>query len=505
MTLPFAKGRVKEETLKSKRVMKKILITITLAFMSLLILGQSKGLYLTLGGSLGANEYRYELDNGSQSRPLFGYGGVVGVQYYFTRHWGLGTGVGLTYYHSQGKYWNNYQENPEQYSFEHMTDGDVNPQSAFSDYTLRLGLSQWKERQEGYFLEIPLLLMYQTKWGKSQQWGLYFGVGGKFQLPVFGEGYEVEEGSELSVKGYSNKYELEYPISGAGDLSRYGFGTNDELSYEGDLNVKYGFALSTELGILKSLSRRVDLTLGAYFDYGLSNIKDGNKSEGGYLLQPENGNTIHPNGPTVDYVGEYMQYNGYINSSATDKVGLMALGGKIGLRIKLGKLPALPQEEDPAPAPKKSGPDTVYVINMPPHDTTPRREYILQPQPEVNKGDVMEEDLRILFEPIFFDLDKDVLLPASIETLDRKIRILRKYPHMQLLITGNTCDLGTGDHNVKLGQRRASAAKKYLEDHGISRGRLSTVSQSFTHPMMPNTSEENREKNRRCDFYPTGY
>lgn len=486
--------------------MKKIILTLLLSLAIFGVSAQEKGLYLTAGVGLGANHFCYTLDNDNVSTPRLGFGGSLGIQYFFTKHWGLATGVGLSFYNSQGNYSNTYTNDASHYSFNDMYDDDFRNEGNGNDiYTLRLGLDNWTEIQRGYFLEIPLLLMYQTKWGEKENWGMYFGIGAKVQIPVFGEEYEVKNGSELSVSALYDKPYVIFPDPNGPTLNQHGYGKNTKLDYEGELNVKTGFAATAEIGLLKTLSRRVDLTLGAYFDYGFTDIKDGNKTEEGYLICPENGSkTIHPS----DYVGDNLQYNGYINSHAVDKVNLLAIGGKIGIRVKLGKLSEKVKEEDTvAVIPEKSREkDTVYHIHVYPIDTN-RHEPVQQAAVAIptERLQPKDDELRILLEPIFFDLDKDKLLPASILILNRKAAILERYPKMQLLITGNTCDLASDTYNLKLGERRAKASQKYLEDLGINRGRLSIVSQSFHHPMKPNLDESNREKNRRCDFYPTGY
>lgn len=297
---------------------------------------QQKGLYLTVGGSLGANHYRYFLDNDDRSVPQLGFGGNLGVQYFFTKHWGLASGVGISYYQSKGYYANSWENDPEHYLFNGMYDDDF--RYAFGDdytnYALRLGLNDWREVQQGYFFEIPLMFMYQTKWGKRQSWGMYAGVGGKVQLPVISQTYRVKTGSELSVAAYYEKPDLVLPDPYGPDVSWHGYGTNSDTGYRGDMDVKPSFALSGEIGFLKSLSPRVDLMLGAYLDYGLNNIKDGNKTDEGYLIYPENNaKTIHPSA----YVGDHLAYNGYVNSHAVDNVNLIGVGGKVGVRIRLGK------------------------------------------------------------------------------------------------------------------------------------------------------------------------
>lgn len=488
--------------------MKKIILALLLASAAFVSNAQEKGFFLTGAGSLGMNSFRYTLDVDHSSTPKVGYGGAIGVQYYFTPNWGVATGVGLSFYNSKATFSTSWNDNSKYYSFEGMYDND--PLVPNEQYILRLGLNNWTETQQAYFLEVPLMLMYQTRWGLKKTIGMYFGIGAKVQIPILNEEFSVENESELSVLGY-------YPASGMtlGDdyqRTNYGFGKDNHIGYSGDLDLKTGFAASGEIGFLFDISPRLDLTVGAYLDYGFTDIRKGNKTNGGYLIEPENGTkTIQPS----DYIGDNLQYNGYVNSYAVDKVNLLSYGAKVGVRVKLGKVKERPSEEEIAAKSAKhsitethtSSRDTIFIIYVPQQDTNAR--YYNNGTYGGNGQDGREqpknEELRILSEPIFFDLNSDKLLPASITILNRKAAIMEKYPSMQLLITGNTCILGSGNLNIDLGQRRASAAKKYMEGKGIGKDRVSTVSQSFSHPLAPNNNEENREKNRRCDFYPTGY
>jgi outer membrane protein OmpA-like peptidoglycan-associated protein len=71
----------------------------------------------------------------------------------------------------------------------------------------------------------------------------------------------------------------------------------------------------------------------------------------------------------------------------------------------------------------------------------------------------------------------------------------------KLLIVGHTCDLGSDSHNVNLGLRRAKAARKYFKDLGVAVD-IGVKSDGETNPLSdyPNTSEENRSRNRRVNI-----
>jgi peptidoglycan-associated lipoprotein len=101
---------------------------------------------------------------------------------------------------------------------------------------------------------------------------------------------------------------------------------------------------------------------------------------------------------------------------------------------------------------------------------------------------------------IQFAFDDYNLSTRSKENLEKIATWMSKTPKVKIQVQGNTCDIGTAEYNLALGERRASSAKKYLEGLGVSEGRLSTISYGLEKPLVLNTNEENRSKNRRDDF-----
>lgn len=479
--------------------MKKVIFTLAMALLTMVsAVAQEKGSYLTVSGNLGATKFGFQMDNDRWSNAGIGFGGAVGYQYFFNRYVGIGTGVGLHRYNSYATY-NNSFENSADYQYDGMRDDDIDGRPR--DYNLQLRLNNWRERQEAWFLEIPVMFVAQTKWGAKQRHGMYFGIGAKFQLPVFGQHYSVRSGN-MDALGYYPEPNLTLGDNGDPSVLHHGFGNKDakdlkELDQfkEGDLDLKFGVAGTMELGFLFGLSRRVDLTIGAYLDYGFMDINKGNKNEGGRLIDVDVPN--HANN-----IGENMTYNGIINSNVVvdGKVNPMALGGKIGLRIKLGKLAEQKVEDE------EEEPVQLVVEEEEEEKEEAPVEPVVTVEPVVVEDPgITEAELAILSEPIFFDLAKADLKAPAVMALDRKVQILNKYPEVSILILGNTCDLGNDNINIPLGQKRAEAARNYLESKGISLVRMSTVTQAASHPIVPNTNEENRSKNRRDDFVPNGY
>lgn len=486
--------------------MKKIIFTLALAMITMVSMAQQKGLYLTISGDVAATKFNYQMDNDHWSKAGVGFGGGLGVQYFFTRHFGLSLGANIQRYNSYATYNSSFESNPNLgFNGDKMYDMNTDGIGTLHEYEMRLRLNDWKEKQQAYFVEVPLMLQFQTKWGKKQRHGMYFGIGAKAQIPVFGEEYSVYDKSQLTVLGFYEKYtdgrEANLTLGEAAGLEHHGFGTKDKTGYSGDLNLEISWAGTAEIGFLLGLSRRVDLTLGAYFDYGFNSIvTEDNRTESLFTK------TSNEHSETI---GGNLAYNGIMNSSVIqgkdvlkgEGVNAVALGGKVGIRIKLGKLQELQvEEEEKEDALVKEE----EVVEKPKEEEKPEEVVIVQPVVEEPKG-VTEGELAILGEPIFFDLGKADLKTAAIMTLDRKVNILNKYPEVHVIILGNTCDLGSDSVNIPLGQRRADAARDYLENKGVSRIRMSTVTQAASHPIVPNTNEENRSKNRRDDFVPSGY
>ncbi len=101
---------------------------------------------------------------------------------------------------------------------------------------------------------------------------------------------------------------------------------------------------------------------------------------------------------------------------------------------------------------------------------------------------------------IWFAFDDYSLSPQAKENLEKIASWMSKNGQSKVQIQGNTCNLGTAEYNLALGDKRANSAKKYLEGLGVNSARLSTISYGLEKPMAPNTDEMNRSRNRRDEF-----
>ena len=72
---------------------------------------------------------------------------------------------------------------------------------------------------------------------------------------------------------------------------------------------------------------------------------------------------------------------------------------------------------------------------------------------------VMKRELPPLqFEDVYFDFDRYSLRPEATRLLDDAVRQLQAQPDKKIIIEGHTCNIGTAEYNLALGDRRARAS-----------------------------------------------
>jgi len=89
---------------------------------------------------------------------------------------------------------------------------------------------------------------------------------------------------------------------------------------------------------------------------------------------------------------------------------------------------------------------------------------------------------------------------AANATLNDLITILNKYPDTNIEVQGHTDSTGTFEYNQTLSEKRAASVADYLRVNGIASARITTKGFGKTAPKYPNTTPEERAKNRRAEF-----
>ena len=111
---------------------------------------------------------------------------------------------------------------------------------------------------------------------------------------------------------------------------------------------------------------------------------------------------------------------------------------------------------------------------------------------------------KVEFKTIFFAFDSYSLNEEGKTLLNQAGGLLRSYPDIVLRLEGHCDERGTAEYNLALGEKRANAVREYLENLGVSRSRLSTVSFGKEKPVALGNDEESWAKNRRVELIPAG-
>ncbi|MER3424025.1 MAG: peptidoglycan-associated lipoprotein Pal [Nitrospiraceae bacterium] len=99
---------------------------------------------------------------------------------------------------------------------------------------------------------------------------------------------------------------------------------------------------------------------------------------------------------------------------------------------------------------------------------------------------------------VFFDYDQFTIRGEAQAVLEADASILKAKHDGTLLIEGHCDERGTLAYNLVLGERRAQAVKRYLQDLGIEASRMQITSYGKERPFCTEHSEDCWQKNRRA-------
>ncbi len=125
---------------------------------------------------------------------------------------------------------------------------------------------------------------------------------------------------------------------------------------------------------------------------------------------------------------------------------------------------------------------------------TPAEQYHAQGQADL---DAALQQLHAV--SVFFEFDSATLSKDAQQSLGAVADILVKHPELKVRIEGNADERGSEQYNLALGQRRADAAKKYLDNLGVKRTQITAISFGAEKPKATGHDEEAWKQNRRDD------
>jgi outer membrane protein OmpA-like peptidoglycan-associated protein len=101
-------------------------------------------------------------------------------------------------------------------------------------------------------------------------------------------------------------------------------------------------------------------------------------------------------------------------------------------------------------------------------------------------------------DSVKFPTDQHALSPEAEQRLGELVQRLKsENRNVYLEIQGYTDSTGAHDYNDKLGEARAEAVRRYLNQQGVALNRMATISYGQEAPVAPNDTREGRAQNRR--------
>jgi OmpA-OmpF porin, OOP family len=444
--------------------------------LSLLIGGalqaQEAGSYLHFNVGGGLQNLSYDIPNGNMKGKA-GYTINAAYSYFFNQHWGLQSGIGLQSTNALSTL------NTTTSVTDIDTDGDT--------YQYRTYYKSWQEKQNSLFIDIPLELQYRFIIGKKTS--ILAAAGVKMALPVRSSYKSI--GGEIQTTGYYSQWNVEIT-----DFPAQGF-TTVTNNYSGSLSLKPTYMGIADLGGLFNLSARIDLYAGAYINYGLNKVA----TAGAKSVYQKDGT-----------------YNGMFASDQVSDVIPVSVGLKVGLYWKLGtkkshvktmiaKEPLLPESDAVKQSPviheTIATTSEVAIVPEVKNDSVITSVKIME-VPAV-KIEVKVDSINTIKEiaqsiNINFGLNSDKASNVDNEKIRIISNILKENPDVKLMIIGHTCNIGSHTSNMKIGLKRAQAMKQKFIEQGVAESQLVTLSKAYDEPLVQNTSNANRIKNRRVEL-----
>jgi outer membrane protein OmpA-like peptidoglycan-associated protein len=137
--------------------------------------------------------------------------------------------------------------------------------------------------------------------------------------------------------------------------------------------------------------------------------------------------------------------------------------------------------------------DDVSVKKVPPILTVPVK-------PDDLTKQKLEPGKKITLKNIYFEFDKDELMPRSYVELNKLLKIMQEHPNLVIEIIGHTDNIGDDDYNKYLSRCRAKSVVTFLLENKIKPARLRYRGAGERQPVATNETDEGRAQNRRVEF-----
>lgn len=431
---------------------------------------------VAVGGGL--HSVQFDPKQGGDQDPLFG--GTVNIHYRiapFDRV-SFATGIDLTTYRAES-----------QYDELNQTQTRIDPENGYNE-TYNVKFKDWSEVQNSINLEIPIGVYYRIP--LKNVWSLVAGGGFKVEVPI-SKRYKTRNDKTdgyIDRTAYFEETNVDYS-----DMPQHALFKTSE--YKGSAKMKSaGMAVFVDLGATRPLKENRSLYLGAYFSHSIMNSNKGNNQ----LYNANNDN-----------------YSGVVSSDLVKKSHLMAAGVKVGLSFGFPKVDSAAikaaqlAEEEARLARERAIADSIaaeeaeaarlarerFVADSIANAQKLAEEKAAEEVKVQEAVAYINKNIRVNFALGKADIQSN---PEVEENIAFIVNYLSKNSERVLVIYGHTCDLGKPEKNVALSKRRAEAMKTVLIERGCNPNNIETVGKGPYEPLVPNTSEANRKKNRRIEI-----
>ncbi|HJV82749.1 OmpA family protein [Noviherbaspirillum sp.] len=126
--------------------------------------------------------------------------------------------------------------------------------------------------------------------------------------------------------------------------------------------------------------------------------------------------------------------------------------------------------------------------------------YVVKNGLRVTADDQSLVDRALANRVVEFEPGSAMLTESGKEILNEMAEALKKLETKKIEIIGHTDNIGAPARNTSLSRSRAESVKTYLVAHGISSQALNTSGMGADQPIVSNTTEEGRRRNRRIEF-----
>ncbi len=103
----------------------------------------------------------------------------------------------------------------------------------------------------------------------------------------------------------------------------------------------------------------------------------------------------------------------------------------------------------------------------------------VQAPPQVSDEDLFNQNMK----DAYFDYDKATIRPDAETALTGDAAFLKDHASVKFTIEGKCDDRGSEEYNLALGDKRATAAKNFMVNAGVTADRISTISYGKSRPV----------------------